>query len=128
MADTEHRPSEHRRLSEAVPARPDPTGIIVFLLTIQLITLFLIGASFYFSSSQVQGAAEDSRKGVACLIEQLAEHRFSQASAHRADASSHGYTYDIPADFRPPTDAEVQEVRRKLIVNCEGFLNGQVRP
>jgi hypothetical protein len=120
--DEEVVTGDRERLSELSISRPDPTGIIVFLLVVQLVTLFFIGTSFYLASRQAKEAAEDARKGVACMIEQMAEHRFAQHSAHAADAQNHGYNFEQPFDLRAPSDPEAQSIRRALIVNCAGFL------
>lgn len=111
------------RHSEAIAReRNDATIVILFLLGAQLVILFLLGAAFYLSTIQAREAAEGARKGVVCVIEQLAEHRYAQRAAHEADAGHHAYVYDVPADIKPPSIEEIEATRRRLIVNCEGFL------
>lgn len=111
-----------RSLSDAIVAeKQDPILIVIFLLTIQLLTLFLIGASFYLSTAQTRDAAVDARKGVACLIEQMSEHRFATQAANGMSATEHGYEL-TPTDNRAPTADEIIDTRRRLIVNCNDFL------
>jgi hypothetical protein len=113
--------SPQRPLSEAtVTERSDPTIVIIFLLTVQLVTLFLIGASFYLSTVQAREAAKDARKGVACLIEQMSEHRFATQASHDAAAAAGGY--EVHVKNRAPTAEEIEDTRRRLIVNCDDFL------
>ena len=107
--------------------RNDPTIVMLFLLGAQLLILFLLGAAFYLSTIQAREAAEEARKGVVCLIEQLAEHRYAQRAAHEADAANHGYVYEVPQDVKAPTIEQLEATRRRLSVSCDDFLPPVVR-
>lgn len=51
-----------------------------------------------------------------CIIEQQAEHRDSNESAHQINAAEHGYTYSAPEGEVPPPIPE------QLKHACEPFL------
>lgn len=55
-------------------------------------------------------------EGTECLVEQLAEHRHSNALGHRADAAHHGFVYPIPEEEEPAP------VPGQLATSCERFI------
>lgn len=88
------------------------------LLGAGVFSLFLILAVLMLAISTTNRRAEEAvtanERGILCLIEQFAEHRTANETAHRANAGAHGY--QLPAGTIPKV--KIDRVREA----CEPFL------
>ena len=53
------------------------------------------------------GGLSANRKGIDCIIQQLAEHRINNRSSHQADALAHNYQYNVPEPLVPRRIEEI---------------------
>lgn len=109
------------RVTRRVPWTAIQTFVVisafVVLLTLQLVTLKIASRPVAAESD----AVTLNREAVACILDQLADHRLENAAAHRSDAVDHDYALEekgVEADPR----------RVEQLVNpeaCAKFLEEQ---
>ena len=61
-------------------------GWMIFICVVLMICAYIAPAIYN---------TYETRDGLDCIIEQLAEHRVNNRKAHQADAHTHGYDYDV---------------------------------
>ena len=78
---------------------------IVALVLLAILAGWQVGLRAFTPQSTVtdEAAAILNREAVACILDQLADHRLENAAAHRSDAVDHSYTLEekgVEADPR----------------------------
>ena len=114
-ADAAEEARARRKGSDFFVALSDADRIMLAAL---LFSLFVILGVLMFAiantNHRAAEAVEANERGILCVIEQFAEHRTANETAHRSAAEAHGY--ELPAGTLPKV--KLERVREA----CEPFL------
>lgn len=114
-ADLAEEAHARRRGSDFFAGLSDADRIMLAAL---LFSLFVILGVLMFAiantNHRAAQAVEANERGILCVIEQFAEHRAANETAHRSNAEAHGY--ELPAGTLPKV--KLERVREA----CEPFF------
>lgn len=82
--------------------------------------LISVGLLSYTISSSIRKAGDigaRNEQGIACVLEQLGNHRMNNYAADASSAQRHGHPFEVPA---PPPPA----LPRELLSACKTFYEG----
>lgn len=91
-------------------------------LIIGALLLIIVGGSVLFGIGYAQqgNTLRFAKRGIGCMLEQQAEHRYTNYDSHVQIAEGEGKALDLDGR-RPPTSESIRQLQAKFGKDCDTF-------